>query len=148
MYLTLHKSILLLIAIIVSTITAPVIAQMQLVRQYAQNSNTPTNGVYNYDYVDEQPHFPGGEHGLTKYINQTREYPYQAHANRIEGRVLCSFLINEDGSVSDIRIVRGVETSLNDEAVRIINNMPKWEPGREKGQEVKVRYVIPIVFRL
>lgn len=126
----------------------PAAAQIQLVRQYAQNNTNPNDGIYSYDYVDEQPHFPGGEHGLTTYINRTREYPYNAHANGIEGRVLCSFVINEDGSVSDIRIVRGVETSLNEESVRIIKKMPKWEPGREQGKPVKVRYVIPIVFRL
>lgn len=146
MYSTIYKIFFGLVAII--TVQTPTYAQLQLVRHYAQNTSINNNGIYNYDYVDEQPLFPGGEHGLTTYINRTREYPYSAYENKIEGRVLCSFVINEDGSVSDIRIVRGVEDSLNQESVRIIQKMPKWEPGREQGRPVKVRYVIPIVFRL
>ncbi len=148
MYPTFYRIIFLLIAFIV-TVSISASAQIQLVRQYAQaNISSPNNGVYNYDYVDEQPVFPGGDHGMTTFINQTREYPYNAHNAGIEGRVLCSFIINEDGSVSDVRIVRGVESSLNNEAIRIISSMPKWKAGRENGQAVKVRYVTPIVFRL
>ena len=114
-------------------------------------SHSPYNAieVYEYDYVDVQPQFPGGEHGLINFINQTREYPYNAYKNRIQGRVLCSFIVGTDGKVSDIRIIRGTQDeSLNREAMRVISEMPKWKAGKVGGQAVAVRCVLPIAFRL
>lgn len=105
--------------------------------------------VYEYDYVDVQPQFPGGEHGLINFINRTREYPYHAYKNRIQGRVLCSFIVGVDGKVSNIRIIRGAQDeSLNREALRVISEMPKWKAGKVGGQAVAVRCVLPIAFRL
>ena len=86
--------------------------------------------VYEYDYVTEKPSFPGGETKFVRYINKTREYPKEAYEKGIEGRVICSFVVNSDGSISNIQILRGVEKSLNNEAVRIISKMPDWVPGR------------------
>jgi len=104
--------------------------------------------VYETDYVDVQPKFPGGERGLVNFINKTREYPYDAYMSGIQGRVLCSFIINVDGSVSDISVIRGCNYQLNREAVRVISAMPKWEAGKMGDKVVPVRYVLPIVFRL
>ena len=105
--------------------------------------------VYEYDYVDIQPQFPGGEHGLINFINKTREYPYHAYKNRIQGRVLCSFIVGADGKVSNIRVIRGAQDeSLNREAMRVISEMPKWKAGKVDGQAVAVRCVLPIAFRL
>ena len=105
--------------------------------------------VYEYDYVDVQPQFPGGEHGLINFINRTREYPYHAYKNRIQGRVLCSFIVGVDGKVSNIRIIRGAQDeSLNREAMRVISEMPRWKAGKVGGQTVAVRCVLPIAFRL
>ena len=105
--------------------------------------------VYEYDYVDVQPQFPGGEHGLINFINRTREYPYHAYKNRIQGHVLCSFIVGVDGKVSNIRIIRGAQDeSLNREALRVISEMPKWKAGKVGGQAVAVRCVLPIAFRL
>ena len=105
--------------------------------------------VYEFDYVDVQPQFPGGEHGLINFINKTREYPYHAYKNRIQGRVLCSFIIGTDGKVSNIRIIRGsADESLNREAMRVISEMPRWKAGKVGGQTVAVRCVLPIAFRL
>ena len=105
--------------------------------------------VYEFDYVDVQPQFPGGEHGLMNFINKTREYPYEAYKNHIQGRVVCSFIVGADGKVSNVRVLRGVrDESLNREAMRVISAMPRWEAGRVGGQAVNVRCVLPISFRL
>ncbi len=105
--------------------------------------------VYEFEYVDVQPQFPGGEHGLMNFINKTREYPYEAYKNHIQGRVVCSFIVGADGKVSNVRVLRGVrDESLNREAMRVISAMPRWEAGRVGGQAVNVRCVLPISFRL
>ncbi|MEF9923294.1 MAG: energy transducer TonB [Muribaculaceae bacterium] len=104
--------------------------------------------VYEYDSVDEQPQFPGGERGLTNFINRIREYPYSAYARKIEGRVLCSFIINPDGSISNIRVIKGVESTLNKEALRIITSMPNWKAGKIDHENVPVHCILPIAFRL
>lgn len=105
--------------------------------------------VYEFDYVDVQPQFPGGEHGLINFINEVREYPYHAYHNRIQGRVLCSFIVGADGRVSDVRVIRGSgDDSLNREAIRVISEMPKWKAGKVGKTAVPVRVVLPIAFRL
>lgn len=104
--------------------------------------------VYDYDFVDEQPQFPGGERGLVNFINKTREYPYKAYEAGIEGRVLCGFIINIDGSVSNIMVLKGCSPELNREAVRVISEMPKWTAGKMDNKHVPVLYVLPVVFRL
>ena len=97
--------------------------------------------------MTEKPSFPGGETKFVRYINKTREYPKEAYEKGIEGRVICSFVVNSDGSISNIQILRGVEKSLNNEAVRIISKMPDWVPGKIDGHNVPVRVIHPIVFR-
>ena len=103
--------------------------------------------VYECDYVDEQPQFPGGEVEMIKYINTMRRYPAEAYYQNIEGRVLCSFVVNSDGSLSHISVIRGVEPSLNREAVRLISRMPRWVAGKVNNETVPVHYILPIVFR-
>lgn len=103
--------------------------------------------VYECDVVDVQPVFPGGDSGLLRYINSTRVYPEQAYRNRVEGRVLCSFVIMPDGSVDNITVLRGVEDSLDREAVRVIAAMPRWKAARVANEAVAVRYILPIHFR-
>lgn len=103
--------------------------------------------VYEYDYVTEKPRFPGGEEKLLCFINRTRVYPEQAYRAGVQGRVMCSFVVNADGSISNIHVLRGVERSLNCEARRIIGMMPDWLPGRINGRPVPVRVVYPISFR-
>jgi len=105
--------------------------------------------VYEYDYVDVQPEFPGGERGLINFINETREYPYHAYKQRVQGRVLCSFVVGTDGKVSHARVIRGAaDESLNREALRVIEQMPRWRAGKMGKTPVPVRVVIPIAFRL
>jgi len=105
--------------------------------------------VYEFDYVDVQPQFPGGERGLINFVNKTREYPYHAYQKRIQGRVLCSFIVGTDGKVSNIRVIRGAgDESLDREAMRVISEMPRWSAGKVGKQTVPVRVVLPIAFRL
>lgn len=103
--------------------------------------------VYEFDFVEEKPEFPGGGQKLISFINETRRYPAHAYANGIEGRVTCSFIVNTDGSLSHISVIRGVEPSLNREAVRIISKMPAWNPGKIDGQTVPVRVICAVPFR-
>ncbi len=95
--------------------------------------------VYEFDFVEEKPEFPGGGTELVNFINDNRRYPAEAYSLGIEGRVTCSFVVNCDGSVSNISIIRGVEKSLNKEAIRIIGKMPKWSPGKNETDAVPVR---------
>lgn len=124
-------------------------AQMKriVVCQSTSHSASRYMEVYECDYVDEQPQFPGGEVELIKYINSVRRYPAEAYYRNIEGRVLCSFVVNADGSLSHISVIRGVEPSLNREAVRLISRMPRWVAGKVANQAVPVHYILPIVFR-
>ena len=103
--------------------------------------------VYEYDYVTEKPKFPGGDRNLMTFINATRQYPIEAYRKGVQGRVTCSFIVNPDGSVSHISVLRGVEPTLNKEAVRVLSKMPEWKPGRHEGRTVPVRVIWSVPFR-
>lgn len=103
--------------------------------------------VFEYDYVSEKPAFPGGDNSLVDFINAHRTYPAEAYRRGVEGRVVCSFVVNADGAVSNLKIVKGVEPSLNDEALRVLSLMPTWIPGRLDGRTVPVRVICPVPFR-
>ena len=114
--------------------------------------STPTGAmsyieVFEYDYVTDKPCFPGGDGKLMKFINDTREYPKPAYDRGIQGRVTCSFVVNIDGTVSHISVLRGVEPSLNKEAIRILSKMPEWHPGKLNGQPVPTRVIWSVPFR-
>lgn len=98
--------------------------------------------------VEDMPKFPGGEAELLRFVNKSIKYPVIAQENGIQGRVTCSFVINRDGSVVDAEVLRGVDPSLDKEALRVINTMPPWEAGKQRGKPVRVKYTIPITFRL
>lgn len=103
--------------------------------------------VYEYDYVSEKPSFPGGDGKLMKFINETRQYPAKAYRKGVQGRVTCSFVVNADGTISHISVLRGVEPSLNKEAIRVLSKMPEWIPGKLNGQAVPTRVVWSVPFR-
>lgn len=103
--------------------------------------------VYEYDYVTEKPMFPGGDTQLMRFINREREYPREAYERGIQGRVTCSFVVNADGTVSHISVLRGVDPSLNNEAIRVLSQMPEWTPGKLNGQAVPTRVVWSVPFR-
>jgi protein TonB len=98
--------------------------------------------------VEEMPEFPGGIAELTAYLSRSIKYPAIAQENGIQGRVTCSFVVNKDGSIVDAEVVRGIDASLDKEALRVINAMPKWKPGKQRGKAVRVKYNLPVNFRL
>lgn len=101
-----------------------------------------------FEVVEVPPRFPGGDVKLMEYLSRTVRYPVEAQKKHVQGRVILHFIIEKDGSVSNVRVARSVDPSLDAEAIRVVNSMPKWEPARQKGQSVRVRYTIPIQFRL
>lgn len=103
--------------------------------------------VFEYDYVSEKPTFPGGDVKLISFINDNRKYPEEAYKKGIQGRVTCAFVVNTDGSISHISILKGVEQSLNQEAMRILGKMPEWKPGKHDGRTVPVRVIWSVPFR-
>ena len=103
--------------------------------------------VYEYDYVTEKPMFPGGDTQLMRFINREREYPREAYERGIQARATCSFVVNADGTVSHISVLRGVDPSLNKEAIRVLSQMPEWTPGKLNGQAVPTRVVWSVPFR-
>lgn len=103
--------------------------------------------VFEYDYVDEKPQFPGGDSKLVGFINARRRYPAEAYRRGIEGRVVCSFVVDAEGKLSHFKVLKGVECSLNREALRILAGMPRWEPGKIDGRCVPVRVIWAVPFR-
>ncbi len=101
-----------------------------------------------FTVVEKQPEFPGGMAELMKFLAKSIKYPVIAQENGIQGRVVCSFVVNRDGSIVDIQVMRGVDPSLDKEAVRVIGTMPKWKPGEQRGKPVRVRFILPVQFRL
>lgn len=98
--------------------------------------------------VEQMPEFPGGTDELQKYLSNNIRYPVVALENGVQGRVICEFVVNSDGKVTNVRIVRGVDPTLDAEALRVINAMPLWKPGKQRGKAVKVRYTLPVNFKL
>ena len=101
-----------------------------------------------YMIVEEMPEFPGGEKALREFIANSVRYPVVAQENGIQGRVYVSFTVDKTGTVTDAQVVRGVDPSLDQEALRVVNGLPKWVPGKQRGEAVDVRYTVPIQFAL
>ncbi len=112
------------------------------------NIPQPVNSNRVYDVVEQMPSFPGGISGLRTYLNQNIRYPAEAQENCVQGHVVVSFVVGKDGHISDVTVLRSVDPSLDKEAVRVIRNMPRWTPGKHGGEPVKVRYNVPVSFRL
>jgi protein TonB len=98
--------------------------------------------------VEDMPEFPGGEVALRQFIANAIKYPVIAQENGIQGRVYVTFVVNTDGSITDARIARGVDPSLDKEALRVVNTLPNWKPGKQRGKPVRVSYTVPINFVL
>ena len=101
-----------------------------------------------FEVVEVPPRFPGGEIELMKFISRNVKYPAEARDKHVQGRVILTFIVEKDGSISNVRVARPVDPSLNAEAIRVVQSMPKWEPAKQRGQAVRVRYTVPIQFRL
>ena len=101
-----------------------------------------------FDIVEQQPLFPGGPTALMKYLFENTKYPVVAQENGVQGRVTVQFVVEKDGSISDVHVLRGVDPSLDKEAVRVVKSMPRWTPGKQNGITVRVNYRVPVLFRL
>ena len=101
-----------------------------------------------FDVVEEMPQFPGGPSKLFEFLAQNVNYPTEAEKANIQGRVIATFVVEKDGSISNAKVVKSIDPSLDAEALRVINAMPNWIPGKQNGKEVRVKYTVPISFHL
>jgi len=101
-----------------------------------------------YEVVEQMPEYPGGMPALIEYLQTNIKYPKDAEKQKVEGRVLVQFVIETDGSVTDVKVTKKVFPSLDAEGIRVVQAMPKWTPGKHKGKIVRVQYTLPIVFSL
>ena len=102
-----------------------------------------------FEVVEQMPEFPnGGMAGLMQYLSKNIKYPTIAQENGTQGRVTVQFVVNRDGSIVDAKVLRGVDPYLDKEAIRVISSMPKWKPGMQRGKAVRVKYTVPVMFRL
>lgn len=107
-----------------------------------KNDNSP------FVIVEQMPEFPGGTDKMMRYLSNMIRYPVEAQMKKIQGMVISSFIVGKDGAISDIQVVRGIGSGCDDEAVRVIKNMPPWQPGKQGGQPVPVKFTLPIRFSL
>ena len=101
-----------------------------------------------FEVVEQMPQFPGGPAALMDYLNKNIHYPVVAAENGTQGRVSISFVVEKDGSITDVQVARSVDPSLDKEAARVVRGMPRWQPGKQNGSFVRVKYIVPVTFKL
>lgn len=101
-----------------------------------------------FDVVEQMPQFPGGQQALFEYLSKNIKYPVIAEENGVQGRVIVTFVVERDGSITDVRVAKSVDPSLDKEAVRVTKSMPHWNPGMQNGGPVRVKFTLPVTFRL
>jgi len=101
-----------------------------------------------FTIVEDKPSYPGGDAAMYKYLGKNINYPSQARRMGIEGRVFVQFVVNKDGSISDVKSIKGIGAGCDEEAARVIASMKNWKPGKQRGRPVKVRMVLPVFFKL
>jgi protein TonB len=101
-----------------------------------------------FDVVEQMPQFPGGPQALFEYLSKNIKYPVVAEENGIQGRVIVTFVVERDGSITDVKVAKSVDPSLDKEAMRVVKSMPHWIPGKQNGAAVRVKYTVPVTFRL
>lgn len=101
-----------------------------------------------FTVVEQMPMYPGGDAALMQYLSSNIHYPAVAAENGVQGRVVVGFVVERDGSITDVNVMRSVDPSLDREAVRVVKNMPRWTPGKQNGSAVRVKYQVPVAFRL
>lgn len=126
------------------------VALMMLVLLFSFMTSTAQTKKNNmvFDVVEVMPQFPGGQIAMLKYIMENIKYPEQAMKEGIQGRVTVRFIVEKDGSISDVKPILSVHPLLNKEAVRVVESMPKWTPGKHNGKPVRVRFNLPVMFKL
>lgn len=101
-----------------------------------------------FDVVEQMPQFPGGANALFEYLSKNIKYPVVAEENGVQGRVIVTFVVERDGSITDVKVVKSVDPSLDKEAKRVVSGMPHWIPGKQNGSSVRVKYTVPVTFKL
>ena len=126
------------------------VALMMLVLLFSFMTSTAQTKKNNmvFDIVEVMPQYPGGQIAMLKYLMENIKYPKQIMEEGIQGRVTVSFIVEKDGRVSNVRLLRSVQPSLDKEAIRVVKSMPKWTPGKQNGKPVRVRFNLPIMFKL
>ena len=112
----------------------------------AQNKKKANDKVL--EKAEVMPEFPGGEQAMMKFVADNVQYPQEARDKEISGRVLVSFIVEKDGSIAEVKVVKGIGGGCDEEAVRVVKAMPKWKPGMDKGKPVRVHYMLPLIFKL
>ena len=118
---------------------------------YAQQPETKENSSKEEEifiFVEQEPEFPGGENAMYQFLSSNLVYPKAARENGIQGKVFIEFIVEKNGQIDSIRVIRSVSPELDAEAVRVISMMPKWKPGKQKGENVRARFRLPINFQL
>ena len=98
--------------------------------------------------VEQMPEFPGGQEGLVNYLVENLNYPEKAKAKKITGKVYVSFVVEKDGSISNVKVLRDIGYGCGEEAVRVVKAMPRWKPGMQRGKNVRVQYTLPLNFQI
>ena len=126
------------------------VALMMLVLLFSFMTSTAQTKKNNmvFDVVEVMPQYPGGQTAMLQYMMKNIKYPKQAMKEGIQGRVTVSFIVEKDGRVSNVRLLRSVQPLLDKEAIRVVKSMPKWSPGKQKGKPVRVRFNLPVMFKL
>ena len=120
-----------------------------MMAQTPVQSDSIENEIVELTVVEQMPEFPGGQNALIQYLSQNIRYPLIAKENKIQGRTLVSFIVEKDGKISNVQVLRSSgDMMLDREAMRVIRTMPRWRPGYMKGQPVRVQYQVPITFKL
>lgn len=117
-------------------------------QKVVDNTSSSKNSSKTFDVVDNMPSYPGGRAAMMAFLSSNMNYPATAKENNVQGRVIIGFVVEKDGSISDAKVLRSVDPALDQEALRLVNSMPKWKPGTMDGKPVRVRYSVPFTFRL
>ena len=123
-------------------------AVMCLMTANAQKTVVSQSNQNVFDSVEQMPEFPGGMSALIDFLSSNIKYPEDAIKQNVGGRVMVMFVVETDGSITNVRVARAVFPSLDSEAIRVVKSMPNWKPGKEKGRVVRVNYTLPVVFSI
>lgn len=144
------RVVMLVAAVMLScgTAMAQKVQSKQRTNGVQKTENVAQKSEKYYDAVEVPPSFPGGPGAMLSWISSHIQYPAIAKENKISGRVVVQLIVEKDGSVSNVNVVRSIDPSLDREAVRVVSSMPKWTPGKVKGSPVRVKYTLPVAFKL
>lgn len=132
---------LIIMSLMATCCLTTVLAQKTVVSQKDQKEEP-------FDVVEDMPAFPGGMEAMIQFISSNIQYPADAQKQKVDGRVLVNFVVEKDGSITEVKVVKPTFPSLDAEAIRVVKAMPKWKPGYQKGQAVRVQFTMPINFSL